>query len=199
MQNEISGLNGHKDMVSFSFEWFFNLYTMITTVSVHYLWGVTVLVTLKPHHPLYTWCTMVRSLWHVEWNIWNLLVQTACLYTSCKWGKRVLKLYCEFLAKIALLEISAYISICCLCAVKIAHLEDSLRCKTKYVDRMDPKIWLVFDLKWFFNLFTMITTVTVHYLWYQTGQPTLKPHHPLYTWCTMVRSLWHVESNIWTF
>ena len=92
MQNEISGQNGPKDMVSFSFKVIFKFYKMIITVSVHYLWGLTGPPTLKPHHTLYTWCTMVISLWHVEWNIWNLLVQTACLYTSCKWGKRVLKM-----------------------------------------------------------------------------------------------------------
>ena len=92
MQNEISGQNGPKDMVSFSFEVIFNLYTIITTVTVHYIRGLTGQATLKPYHPLYTWCTMVRSLWHVESNIWNLLAQTACLYTSCKWGKRVLKM-----------------------------------------------------------------------------------------------------------
>ena len=37
MQNEICGQNGTKDMVSFSFEVIFNLYTIITTVTVHYI------------------------------------------------------------------------------------------------------------------------------------------------------------------
>ena len=97
----------------------------------------------------------------------------------------------------ALLEISAHVATCCFCTAKIDSLEDTLRCKTKYLDRMVPWIWLVFHLKWFFNLYTMITTDTVHYQWGLAGEATLKLHHPLYTWCTMVRSLWHVEWNIW--
>ena len=97
----------------------------------------------------------------------------------------------------ALLEISAHVAICCLCTAKIDHLEDTLRCKTKYLDRMDTEIWLVFHLNDLLNLYKMITTVAVHYLWSLAGKATLKLHHPLYTWCTMVRSLWHVEWNIW--
>ena len=43
------------------------------------------------------------------------------------------------------------ICICCLCTAKIDHLEDTLRCKTKYLDRMDAKIWLVFQFEVIFK------------------------------------------------
>ena len=38
-----------------------------------------------------------------------------------------------------------------MCTAKIDHLEDTLRCKTKYLDRKDAKIWLVFKFEVIFK------------------------------------------------
>ena len=40
---------------------------------------------------LYTWCTEFPQLWDVEKVMWNILIQTACSYTSEKYFKQLIK------------------------------------------------------------------------------------------------------------
>ena len=67
-----------------------------------------------------------------------------------------------------------YLSVACV-QLKLITFKKNLRSKKKYLDRMDPEIWLVFHLKFFANLYTMTTTVTLHYLWGLNGPANLKP------------------------
>ena len=90
----MSGLNGLKDMVSFSLEVIFKY------VYHHHIdyctlpMGYNRLATLKARRPPYTWCTTVASLWDVDRNIGNILVQADSSYTSWKCVKRFLKIMC---------------------------------------------------------------------------------------------------------
>ena len=40
---------------------------------------------------LYTWCTEIPQLWDVEKDMWNILIQTTCSYTSEKYFKQLIK------------------------------------------------------------------------------------------------------------
>ena len=39
---------------------------------------------------LYTWCTEILQLWDVEKVMWNILIQTACSYTSEKYFNQLI-------------------------------------------------------------------------------------------------------------
>ena len=138
MQNEISEQNGPRDMVSFSFEWFFKFvqndhkgcctlpkepnrtrYFEAQPSVVHLLYNgeITLACRVKHLEPFSPNGLFVHLLY---------LRQTSFKNDSV------------FIAKIALLEIYAHVAICCFCTAKIDYLEDTLRCKTKYLDRMDP-------------------------------------------------------------
>ena len=47
--------------------------------------GCNRLATLKACRPPYTRCTPLKSIWDIEWNIWNILVLMAssCTYYKC--------------------------------------------------------------------------------------------------------------------
>ena len=75
---------------------------------------------------LYTWCTQIPQLWDVGKVMWNILIQTACSYTSQKDFKQIIKDY----------QVPIYLQLC-------SYLQSNLQlCHSLYTwCRENPQLW----------------------------------------------------------
>ena len=142
-------------------------------------------------------CTEIPQLWDVEKVMWNILIQTACSYTSEKYFKQLIK------------DQSVAISLQ-LCS----YLQSNLQlCRSLYTWCTEiPQLWDVDKVMW--NI--LIQTASQHasqkdfkqlikdqqlaiclqlcsYL-----QSNLQICSSLYTWCTEIQQLWDVKIVMWS-
>ena len=147
-------------------------------------------------HSLYTWFTEIPQLWDVEKVMWNILIQTACLYTSEKYFKQLIK--------------NQQVAICLqLCSYLQSNL---LLCRSLCTWCTEiPQLWDVGKVMWNILIKTACSYTIGKYfkqlIKYQQVaiclqlcnylQSNLQLCRSLYTWCTEIPQLWDVEKVMW--
>ena len=146
---------------------------------------------------LYTWCTKIPQLLDVDKVMWNILIQTACSYTSEKYFKQLIK--------------DQYVAICLqLCS----YLQSNLQlCRSLYTLCTEiPQLWDVGKVMWNILIQTACSYTIGKYfkqlIKYQQLaiclqlccylQSNLQFCHSLYTWCTEIPQLLDVDKVMWT-
>ena len=147
---------------------------------------------------LYTWCTEIPQLWDVEKDMWNILIQTACSYTSEKYFKQLIK--------------DQQVAICLqLCS----YLQSNLQlCRSLYTWCTEiPQRWDVGKVMWNILIQTACSYTIGKYsrqlIKYQQLaiclqlccylQSNLQLCHCLYTWYTEIPQLLDVDKVMWNF
>ena len=141
---------------------------------------------------LYTWCTEIPQLLDVQKVMWNILIQTACSYTSEKYFKQLIK--------------DQSVAICLqLCS----YLQSNLQlCRSLYTwCTQIPQLWDVGKVMWNILIQTACSYTIGKYfkqlIKYQQLaiclqlccylQSNLQLYHSLYTWCTEIPQLLDVD------
>ena len=147
---------------------------------------------------LYTWCTEIPQLWDVEKVMWNILIQTACLYTYEKYFKQLIK--------------DQQVAICLqLCSYLQSNLQLCLSLYTWCTEIPQP--WDVEKVMWNILIQTACSYTIGKYfkqlIKYQQVaiclqlcsylQSNLQLCRSLYTWCTEIPQLCYVEKVMWSF
>ena len=145
---------------------------------------------------LYTLCTEIPQLWDVEKDMWNILIQTACSYTSEKYFKQLIK--------------NQQVAICLqLCS----YLQSNLQlCRSLYTWCTEiPQLWDVEKVMWniliqtacsynsekYFKQLIKNQQVAICLQLCSYLQSNLRLYRSLYTWCTKIPQLLDVDKVMW--
>ena len=145
---------------------------------------------------LYTWCKEIPQLWDVEKVMWNILIQTACSYTSEKYFKQLNKDQ----------QVALCLQLC-------SYLQSNLQlCSSLYTWCTEiPQLWDVGKVMWNILIQTACSYISEKYFKQLIKdqqvaiclqlcsylQSNLQLCRSLYTWCTEIPQLWDVEKVIW--
>ena len=145
---------------------------------------------------LYTWCTEIPQLWDVEKVMWNILIQTACSYTSEKYFKQLIKDY----------QVAICLQLCC-------YLQSNLQfCRSLFTWCTEiPQLWDVEKVIW--NILIQTACLYTYEKYFKQlikdqyvaiclqlcsyFQSNLQICRSLYTWCTEIPLPWNVEKVMW--
>ena len=148
-------------------------------------------------HSFYTGCTEIPQLLNVDKVMWNILIQTACSYTSEKYFKQLIKYQ----------QVAICLQLC-------SYLQSNLQlCRSLYTWCTEiPQLWDVGKVMWNILIQTACSYTIGKYfkqlIKYQQLAiclqlccyllSILQLCHSLYTWCTEIPQLLDVDKVMWT-
>ena len=149
-------------------------------------------------HSLYTWCTEIPQLLDVDKVMWNILIQTACSYTSEKYFKQLIKYQQE-----------------AICLQLCSYLQSNLQlCRSLYTWCTEiPQLLDVEKVMWniliqtacsytigkYFKQLIKYQQVAICLQLYSYLYSNLQLCCRIYTFCTQFPQLWDVEKVMWSF
>ena len=145
---------------------------------------------------LYTWCTEIPQLWDVEKVMWNILIQTACSYTSEKYFKQLIKdqlgSYMFIAVQLLIVKFAAL--------PQLVHLvygdPTTVGCRESHVEHFDPN-GLFVQLEKYFKQLIKDQQVAICLQLCSYLQSNLQLCRSLYTWCTEIPQLLDVDNVMW--